>query len=420
VWKELKKRDDAGEYKRKKGDVRGGKLQRRIWWSKHWIPLTEGKDIYDPLVRASTMVDLAPGRDGDVGQILFWSPDSAYRDCLGPSWTTTLEQFLLDLEDGAIVWEKRGNVAALYSIEPPPSAEPARPGESEEDDEEGEDRPDFDDDDDVESGLTLEDEDELDELENADDAEDAEDDEDDADLAATAGKSGKNPAHGEAGHVHGPHCNHGREDRPYDTKLDPYFDRADALIKEEKWKEAIQEYTHILSEAPDDPDALSLRAYCRLQIGKLTEAAIDASRAIELDPRLIDALLTRAEIMEKTGSEGDALVDYERMLELDPYDVTALARSIETLATSRDPSLRNGDLAIELSEKLCVETNWKDPLGLLMLASSYAENDDYKNAVKWATKAVKFATPDVEADCRARLALFQAGKPFRREAVETD
>ena len=97
-----------------------------------------------------------------------------------------------------------------------------------------------------------------------------------------------------------------------------------------------------------------------------------------------------------------------------------VSRSVESLATSQDPSLRNGDMAIELSQRLCVETSWKDPLGLLLLASSHAEADDFKNAVKWATRALKYATPDVEADCRARLALFQAGKPYRRTSLGVD
>ena len=55
-----------------------------------------------------------------------------------------------------------------------------------------------------------------------------------------------------------------------------------------------------------------------MYIGKIDEALLDISKAIEIDPEYVDALVLRADIYIAIGLKNAALKDYERLLELDP------------------------------------------------------------------------------------------------------
>jgi hypothetical protein len=61
-------------------------------------------------------------------------------------------------------------------------------------------------------------------------------------------------------------------------------------------------------------------------------------------------------------------------------------------------------------------TEWKDSARLDTLAAAYAESGDFESAVKWEEKAIGLATEADKDSCRAHLALYQAGKPYRGEA----
>ena len=49
------------------------------------------------------------------------------------------------------------------------------------------------------------------------------------------------------------------------------------------------------------------------------------------------------------------------------------------------------------------------------LAAAYAEAGEFGKAVEWQQKAVAMAPENVKPDFRARLELYEAGKPYRQE-----
>ena len=88
------------------------------------------------------------------------------------------------------------------------------------------------------------------------------------------------------------------------------------------------------------------------------------------------------------------------------------------MATSSDASLRNGADAVELARRAVQLVGEREPTTLDTLAAAYAEAGRFPEAVATARKAIELANQQnarVLADTlRARIALYQAGKPVRQ------
>jgi tetratricopeptide (TPR) repeat protein len=87
------------------------------------------------------------------------------------------------------------------------------------------------------------------------------------------------------------------------------------------------------------------------------------------------------------------------------------------LATCPDASVRDGAKAIELAQQAVKLSGGKDPGFLDTLAAAYAEAGHFFQAVETARKALVLAKQQKQQllvhSLRARIALYEAGKPFR-------
>jgi len=160
--------------------------------------------------------------------------------------------------------------------------------------------------------------------------------------------------------------------------------------------------------------AYTNRSNAWLKKGDLDKAIADCDEAIRLDPRDATAYCNRGVAWRKKGDYERALADDRQAIRLDPNDVYSYNVLASLLATCPDENYRNGKRAIELATKACEMTGWKDGGMIDTLAAACAEAGDFANAVKWQTKACEFAPETRQEDCRARLALYQAGMPFRQ------
>ena len=117
------------------------------------------------------------------------------------------------------------------------------------------------------------------------------------------------------------------------------------------------------------------------------------------------------------GRFREALAEWRKVLGLDPNHLGALNQAAQVMAAGPDAALRNGAQAIELAERAVRQTSEKDPVSLDTLAAAYAEAGRFPDAVKTARQAQSLATQqgnrEMAEGMRARIALYEAKKPFR-------
>ncbi len=73
--------------------------------------------------------------------------------------------------------------------------------------------------------------------------------------------------------------------------------------------------------------------------------------------------------------------------------------------------------AIEYAKRACELTNWENAGNIDTLAAAYAEAGDFDSAVKWETQYLTSLSlsPSDASDGQARLALYQAHKPYHED-----
>lgn len=88
------------------------------------------------------------------------------------------------------------------------------------------------------------------------------------------------------------------------------------------------------------------------------------------------------------------------------------------LAVSPPDDVRNGAQALELAERACTATGYRDPRLMATLAAAYAEVGRFSEAVAIATKALDLLGPVQEVQAqrlRHGLQRHQQGKPYRSQ-----
>lgn len=92
-------------------------------------------------------------------------------------------------------------------------------------------------------------------------------------------------------------------------------------------------------------------------------------------------------------------------------------RRAQILAICPDSRIRNGNAAIQSATRACELTRWNLPQPLDTLAAAYAETGDFKSAVAWQKRALERMGlhPALRMQAESRLALYEAGEPFREE-----
>jgi len=87
------------------------------------------------------------------------------------------------------------------------------------------------------------------------------------------------------------------------------------------------------------------------------------------------------------------------------------------LAVNQDPTICDGSNAVVFAEKAVAATNRKDPMKLDTLAAAYAAVGRFEKAIGTQQQAIALLKPEEEkaSGYKARLKLYEAGKPYRVE-----
>jgi serine/threonine-protein kinase len=159
--------------------------------------------------------------------------------------------------------------------------------------------------------------------------------------------------------------------------------------------------------------ALSYRLWTR---GDWPEALVAAERAVELDPKCASAYVYLGVALQDKGDLDGVVAAFQKAAELSP-DYPADRCLAWLLATCPDDKGRDGKRAVEHARTACERTGWKDPLCLDTLAAAYAEVGQFKEAVRYQTRALEdpALTDGLRTAARQRLELYRQKKPFRNK-----
>jgi len=182
------------------------------------------------------------------------------------------------------------------------------------------------------------------------------------------------------------------------------FEQGTALLRE------------YLETDPDDPRARFLLGALLSNAGELDQARVEWRRILATRPKFVDAYTALAATSiaagEYAAAEQTLRDGLREMPDSAPLGI-ALAR---LLATCPDESRRNPQEAVELAEPINVATPGQNIGYLDTLAAAYAAAGRFAQAVEKQKLVLRLATEakldDALPELRARLELYQAGKPY--------
>jgi tetratricopeptide (TPR) repeat protein len=102
--------------------------------------------------------------------------------------------------------------------------------------------------------------------------------------------------------------------------------RGAAYTNEQKFPEAIADFSEALKMKPNDAGIYERRAYVEMKMNDLDKALADYSEAIRLNPDEIRYYLYRGYIYEKKRDIKKSIADTEKALKLDKRNAEALSR----------------------------------------------------------------------------------------------
>jgi tetratricopeptide (TPR) repeat protein len=156
-----------------------------------------------------------------------------------------------------------------------------------------------------------------------------------------------------------------------------------------------------------------------LQMGEPETALTYLNRLSSERPRITDApaYAELAMMLSVAKLPAEAIRFYEQALVGDPNLPVALNNLAWALATEPDERLRNGARAVELAERACQRSKWREPVLMGTLAAAYAEAGRFTDAVTMAERARDLAREQKMNDVAEKndqlRASYLAGKPHR-------
>ncbi len=199
---------------------------------------------------------------------------------------------------------------------------------------------------------------------------------------------------------------------------------ANALRTLNRPDEAIDHCRKALQSKPDYLAAYNNLGNLLTQRGRFEEAIDLYQKAMAVNPHytlarrnLVAAYYAFGDALVGRSRFGEAAAQYRNALALQPDFAPACNRLARLLATCSDASVRNGPEAVALGQQAVELSSGQDPIALDTLAAAYAEAKHFSEAVQTARQALELATEQQKLAAaeaiRAKLQLYEAGKPFR-------
>jgi protein O-mannosyl-transferase len=195
---------------------------------------------------------------------------------------------------------------------------------------------------------------------------------------------------------------------------------ANALIAKGDFDGAIARYSACLAAIPDQEEAQYNLASALLRKGRMDEAIVEYQKVLQMHPESADAHANLGSAWLAKGRVQDAMGEYTTALRISPENLAALSNLAWLLATSADPSLRNGSEAVRLAERADAASSRSDkhPTVLRILAAAYAEAGQFAEARETAQHALEAANIQgnitLSNALRDEIALYELGLPYHK------
>src|SRR5262249_43151334 len=181
-----------------------------------------------------------------------------------------------------------------------------------------------------------------------------------------------------------------------------------ALARQGQFQEAI-----LLIERAIRLDQINaLNRYCLLR-AEICAAVADSNPVLAL------SLYNHAIQCKRKGRYQDAKVAYLEAYASDPLFLWPANNYAWLLATSTEPSVRDGKEALKYASLVCKRSRWSCWAFLGTLAAANAESGNFPKAVGWQTAALELAPADHKMDALIQLRHFQAGRAYIDEGSPT-
>ncbi len=203
---------------------------------------------------------------------------------------------------------------------------------------------------------------------------------------------------------------------------DAFCNLANALLSKGDLDGAIAHYSTCLELSPNQPEAEYDLASALLRKGRTDEAIARYKKVIELRPDSADARANLGSAFLAQGRVRDAIAEYRNALRISPENVAAQSNLAWLLATSADPSLRNGPEAVELAKQAEAESSRSENRAVVLriLAAAYAEAGRFGEARQTAHQALQAAEGQGNSTLanalRDEIALYELDLAYHKEA----
>jgi len=189
-----------------------------------------------------------------------------------------------------------------------------------------------------------------------------------------------------------------------------------ALALKGKSDEAIAEWRKAIGLNPNYAQAYNDLGTELSRKGKVDEAIAAWQRSIAVNPGFAPAHFNLGNALDAIGKRGAALAAWRSGLAVSPNHLPTLRRAAWLLATSREPSLRDGAEAVALAQRAARLTGNQDASILDALAAAYAESGWFADAVETGNRALRLAAQrELLAAIQARVSLYAGQTAYREE-----
>jgi len=195
---------------------------------------------------------------------------------------------------------------------------------------------------------------------------------------------------------------------------------ANALLFKGDTDSAIVHYLAGLALSPNQADAQYNLATALLRKGRTDEAIVHYEKTLELRPEIADVHANLGSALLAKGRVQEAIAQYRNALGIAPENVAAQSNLAWLLATSSDPSLRDGPQAVALAEQASRLSDGRSAIILRILAAAYAETGRFIEARETAQRALQSADDEdntVLVDAlRKEITLYESGFPYHKQS----